>query len=269
MLAEPEMHRLAAELAAVPGVVAVALGGSRARGTHRPDSDVDLGVYVTADVDRTALSVLASGWSASGVTVGDTGSWGPWVDSGAWLSIDGTPVDIILRDVDRVAEQCARAGRGEFAFHPQAGHPFGFLDVSYAGEVALGVPLVDDAGVLRELAQLVDPYPAALRRSLVANLWQVDFLLDGAEKAAKSHDAGYVALCIAHALTLLAHGWHASCGQWVVNEKGVIPAVSRLRGGPPTFGADAAGILGSLGTTADELRASIARARDLPRPTPI
>lgn len=268
MLAETDVHRIAVDLAAVPGVVAVALGGSRARGTHRPDSDVDLGVYVTADLDRDQLSSVASRWSESGVTVGDAGTWGPWVDSGAWLSVDGTSVDIIVRDLDRVTEQCARAQRGEFAFHRQAGHPFGFLDVSYAGEVALGVPLVDDARVLQRLAQSVDPYPPALRRSLVADLWQVDFLLDGAEKAAKSRDAGYVALCIAPAVTLLAHGWHASCGQWVVNEKGVIPAVSRLPGGPPAFSADAATVLGSLGTMTNELLASIDRARVLPRPDP-
>lgn len=32
-------------LAALPTVQAVALGGSRAQGTHRPDSDWDLAVY--------------------------------------------------------------------------------------------------------------------------------------------------------------------------------------------------------------------------------
>jgi predicted nucleotidyltransferase len=36
---------LAADLAGLPGVVAVVLGGSRAAGTHRPDSDWDLGLY--------------------------------------------------------------------------------------------------------------------------------------------------------------------------------------------------------------------------------
>ena len=34
-----------AALAQTPGVIAVVLGGSYARGTARPDSDVDLGVY--------------------------------------------------------------------------------------------------------------------------------------------------------------------------------------------------------------------------------
>src|SRR5260221_5542626 len=38
-------HAIAARLAAEPGLVAVVLGGSQARGTHAPDSDVDLGLY--------------------------------------------------------------------------------------------------------------------------------------------------------------------------------------------------------------------------------
>ena len=41
----PEVAQLVAELGAVSGVVAIALGGSRATGTARPDSDWDLAVY--------------------------------------------------------------------------------------------------------------------------------------------------------------------------------------------------------------------------------
>ncbi|MGC4867075.1 nucleotidyltransferase domain-containing protein [Micromonospora sp. DT53] len=37
-------------LCAVDGVVAVALGGSRARGEHRPDSDWDLGLYYQGEL---------------------------------------------------------------------------------------------------------------------------------------------------------------------------------------------------------------------------
>nr|MBO2468447.1 DNA polymerase subunit beta [Xanthomonadaceae bacterium] len=33
------------KLERLPGVVGVVLGGSRAKGTHRPDSDIDIGIY--------------------------------------------------------------------------------------------------------------------------------------------------------------------------------------------------------------------------------
>ncbi|HEX2774189.1 MAG TPA: nucleotidyltransferase domain-containing protein [Micromonosporaceae bacterium] len=47
-------------LVAVQGVVAIALVGSRARGTHRPDSDWDLGLYYRGDLDVDGLRALAA-----------------------------------------------------------------------------------------------------------------------------------------------------------------------------------------------------------------
>ena len=32
-------------LESIPGIVGVVLGGSRASGTHRADSDIDIGIY--------------------------------------------------------------------------------------------------------------------------------------------------------------------------------------------------------------------------------
>ncbi|QLD11008.1 nucleotidyltransferase domain-containing protein [Microbacterium oleivorans] len=84
MLSDTDLVRIARDLAATPGVVAATLGGSRARGTHAPDSDVDLGVYVDGRrIDRAALSATVSRWAEAPVTIGPAGSWGPWVDSGA------------------------------------------------------------------------------------------------------------------------------------------------------------------------------------------
>lgn len=267
VLDEDRLRSMADDLGKVPGVRAVALGGSRARGTHRPDSDIDLGLYVEADVDLTALAEAASGWTGEDVEIAGRGGWGPWVDSGAWLIVDGAPVDLILRDVTRVEDQCARAARGEFAFHSQPGHPLGFLDVAYAGEVATGVPLCDPDGVLVALAQSVTPYPDALRAAFIENLWQVDFLLNAATKGAKTGDAAYVALGGTTAAMLIAHAWHAAAGQWVTNEKGLVPNVARLPIDTSGFSAVAAAVLGSIGTTPEELLASIARLRGLPRPT--
>lgn len=143
---------MAEALVGVPGVRAVLLGGSRGRGTAHAGSDVDLGVYYdAATLDVEALSELTASFNDSGhVEVAAPGEWGPWVNGGAWLREDGTDVDWILRDIARVTEQVERARRGEFAFHPQTGHPLGFLDVSYAGEAVTGKVLSDD-GLIEEL----------------------------------------------------------------------------------------------------------------------
>lgn len=266
MLENDRLRRMAEELCAVRGVRAVALGGSRARGTHRPDSDTDLGIYYAGELDIVALADLAAAWVGSAVEIAAPGQWGPWVDGGAWLTVDGRAVDWIFRDVSRVAEQCERARRGQFAFHTQPGHPLGFLDVAYAGEVATGVALSGDTALLADLAARVTPYPEALREGMLRHLWQVDFLLDAADKGAKAADTAYVALCAAAAATLVAHGWHAVVGQWVTNEKGLVPNVARLPIDTRGFADAASAVLGSLGTTASELAASIAALRAAPRP---
>jgi predicted nucleotidyltransferase len=100
---------MAERLAQVPGVVGVLLGGSRARGEHRPESDWDLGVYYRGGLDLAALRALAG----PGVEVAAPGEWGPWVNGGAWLRIDGVAVDWILRDLDRVTGVATWTGSPE------------------------------------------------------------------------------------------------------------------------------------------------------------
>ena len=92
-----EVATLADRLAALPGVVAVALGGSRATGDHRPDSDWDLGVYYRGSFDPDRVRGLGLPGHVSAV-----GEWGPIVNGGAWLTVDGTAVDVLYRDLDGV-----------------------------------------------------------------------------------------------------------------------------------------------------------------------
>lgn len=221
---------MAAVLVGVPGVTAVALGGSRAHGTHHEGSDVDLGVYYRpGELDVAALSLASARFSDSGrVEVTGPGGWGPWVDGGGWLTVEGTAVDWILRDVDRVRQQVDRARAGHYAFHAQPGHPLGFLDISYAGEVASCHPLADPDGVIAALRADLHPYPAALRRAFVDDLWQAGFLVDAARKGVPKDDLTYVLLCCTGALMRCAHAWHAAAGVWATNEKGIVVDVARL-----------------------------------------
>ncbi|GAA3722254.1 nucleotidyltransferase domain-containing protein [Terrabacter ginsenosidimutans] len=257
MISEETLRRMADELTGVSGVVGVVLGGSRARGDALPSSDVDLGVYYEGAPDTATLTRLASRWSGRDITVGEPGSWGPWVDAGGWLKVDGTAVDWILRDIDRVAAQADRASRGEFAFHQQAGHPLGFLDVSYAGELALGVVLADPSGRLASLRSTVTAYPRSLRDAMVGALWEADFLVVAAGKGAARGDTAYVSSALSRAILLCAHALHADAGRWVTNEKGLVPAVASLPRTPAGFSRDAALALGSLGATEDSLRAAV------------
>ena len=91
MLGDDTIGGIAAALAAVPGVVGVLLGGSRARGEGPPSSDVDLGIYYDGDVP--ALEALAAHLTGAPVPVAGPQGRGSWVDGGAWLSVGGTPVE--------------------------------------------------------------------------------------------------------------------------------------------------------------------------------
>lgn len=259
MFSDARLHEVADRLVTVDRVVAVLLGGSRARGENTPDSDVDLGVYYRPPLDTAALRTLAG----PGAQVTDPGAWGPWVDGGAWLQIDGTAVDWIYRDVDRVHTAWRDARRGHHAWHAQVGHPLGFLDVAYAGEAALGVVLTDPTGELTALHRDARMYPALLARSLVGRLDEAEFTITIARKVVARGDAAYVAGCLFRVVGLCAHALHADAGRWVVSEKGLVAAAGRLRGAPAGFADRAHGLLAHVGSSPAELTATLDAAEAL------
>ena len=195
---------IARRLTAVPGVVGVTLGGSRARGEHSPESDVDLGLYYVPPLDTAGLQLLARDLAGPAARVTRPGDWGPWVDGGAWLRVDDVAVDWIYRDLHRVSAvwQDARAGRCRW--HAQVGHPLGFLDAAYAGELALGVVLADPTGAVGSLHRETAVYPPALGDALVAGLAEADFLLGVAAKATGRGDTTYVGGCLSRVVGLCA-----------------------------------------------------------------
>jgi len=264
-----DLDALAERLTSVDGVVGVVLGGSRARGEHVPESDVDLGIYYRDDLDIAALGALAREVAGPDAQVTKRGELGPWVDGGGWLVIggdkqagDGLHVDWIYRDVDRVRDAWARAHRGSYDWNSQTGHPLGVPDFGYVGELALAVVLADPTGELAELQNAIT-YPDALREALRRNLWEAEFLLQIAAKATSRGDSAYVALCLSRALLLCAHALHAHDGRWLVNEKGAVPAAGALPSAPTDFERRVTGLLGQLGKTPEDLRESIDVAEEL------
>ncbi|HEX3760357.1 MAG TPA: nucleotidyltransferase domain-containing protein [Kofleriaceae bacterium] len=251
-------------LARIPGVVAVVLGGSRAIGTHRPDSDVDLGLYYRARLDVVALRALAAEVADQVIGVSEPGGWGPWVNGGAWLVQAGTRVDWIYRDLDRVAAiwDACRAGRYEIGV--QAGHPLGFYSHVYPGEVALCRVLADPTGELAGLRTETQRYPDALAGALVAAVWEPELLFYGAAShGAGAADAFFTAGCLFRAIGVLAQALHGHHRRWVTTEKRLIDTAGVLPGAPPDFARRAHAILGRLGTTTDEIAATVTAARSL------
>ncbi|MET9773750.1 nucleotidyltransferase domain-containing protein [Streptomyces sp. NPDC006367] len=201
-----------ARLAALPAVRAVTLGGSRARGTHRPDSDWDLAVYYRGTFDPDGLRAL--GWPGE---VFGIGAWGGGVfNGGAWLTIDGRRVDLHYRDLDVVEHETAQAQAGRFGIEPLMFHLAGIPTYLVVAELAINKVLHGD---------LPRPaYPEALRAT-APDRWH-----DAATATLAYAEAGHaprgaltqVAGAIALAATQTAHAVLAARGEWVTNEKGLV-----------------------------------------------
>jgi predicted nucleotidyltransferase len=227
-------------LSAVPGVRAIALGGSRARGTATPRSDYDIGLYYDGDapLDVAALARIAVEIDDRGAeaTVTPVGGWGPWIDGGGWLVIEEMRVDLLYRDlarVHRVIDDC-HVGRVEVAYQP--GHPHAFVSSILMGEVALCKTLHDPDGALAALRARTTPYPEALKTTLRRRFeWEARFSLENAEKSTARRDTAYIAGCVFRAVACLCQSLHAANGVYLLNEKGAVAGVMRLARGPTAF----------------------------------
>ncbi|MGO4593815.1 nucleotidyltransferase domain-containing protein [Leifsonia sp. 2TAF2] len=205
---DPSLVRLVDQLAAIGGVEAISLGGSRATGEARDDSDWDLGVYYRGRFDP--AEVRALGYPGE---VAELGAWGGGVfNGGAWLRVDGVPVDLHWRDLDVVDREWADAEAGRMHIEPLAFHLAGIPGYILLAELAIARPLHGE--VPRP------SYPPALRRN-APRVWSSNARMHASY--ARSHAAaGRVAQCVSTltvAALQTAHALLAERGEWVTNEK--------------------------------------------------
>ncbi|MGY3447195.1 nucleotidyltransferase domain-containing protein [Bradyrhizobium sp. USDA 4473] len=224
---DPLLARIIPILVAVPGVTAIVLGGSRARGTAHEMSDCDLGIYyrdgAALDIDqlRAAVAALVDDPAAAHVT--PVGEWGPWIVGGAWLAIGGRKVDLLYRSIDQVTAVIDACRGGEISVHYQPGHPHGFCSATWMGEIALCRVLHDPDALIAALKARTAPYPPALRDALVRRFqWEILFAIENAELALPRGDSTHIAGCAYRALACIAQVLFALNGQYLINEKGAL-----------------------------------------------
>jgi len=227
MPSDPLLKRIVPALADVGGIEAIALGGSRARGTAHEDSDYDIGLYFAADrpldTDHLLQVARTMGDDPGSAAVTAVGEWGPWIVGGGWLSIEGQKVDLLYRcveDVARVIEAC-RTGRVSVDYQP--GHPHGFCSAIWMGEVALCQPLYDPRGTIARLKAVALPYPEPLREALIQRFqWEILFSIENAEIAVAREEQMHIAGCAYRTLACVAQVLFALNQRYLTNEKGAL-----------------------------------------------
>ncbi len=143
---------LTERLGAIPGIQAVVLGGSHARGRARPGSDIDLGLlYSEADpfAVESVRELAEAVNDTPGPVVSDFYGWGPWVNGGAWLTVGGQRVDLLYRSLEQIERVIADAEAGRYEVHSLQQPPFGFFSGTYLGEVAVCIPFSTPPARLR------------------------------------------------------------------------------------------------------------------------
>ncbi len=257
---------IAGRLGALPGIAGVAIGGSRARGTAREDSDLDLGLYYYPEkpfaLDQLAelARELDDRHLPDLVTL--PGEWGPWINGGGWLVIDSLHVDFLYRDLDQLANVIARCAAGRITCDYQIGHPAGFHNHIYMGEAHYCRPLHDPLGVLRTLKGLTAEYPPAMRAELIRKyLYEASFSLAIADKPAARGDVYYVTGCLFRAVGCLVQVLYALNRRYFVNEKGSIAEAAAMPLRPADFATRTAALFAAAHP--GELPASVGHCRDL------
>ena len=233
-MVEDILNRIRIELEGVPGIVGVVLGGSRARGTHHEKSDIDIGIYYdeSEGFDVKELSKVAAKIDDDHREnlVTSLGEWGPWVNAGGWLVVQGYHVDFILRDIKRVSQVIDDCLEGKVTTNYHTGHPHAYLNVMYMGEISICKILFDPRGKVSELKAKTKPYPQALKDAMIRFfMFEASFSLMFAEDNVDKDDIYYVCGHCFRSVSCLNQVLFALNEEYCINEKKAVRMIDGFK----------------------------------------
>jgi len=224
------LEQLVGQLGAVPGMVAVVLGGSYASGTQNDASDLDIGLYYheakpfsIADIRRVAELIS----DQESLTVTDFYGWGPWVNGGAWIHTAQGKVDFLYRNVDQVKRTISDAQQGIVAHDYDQQPPYGFYSVTYLAETHICIPLYDPNNVIADLKRSVEIYPPKLKKRVIADsLWSAEFTIVHARGYAAQGDVYNTVGCLTRVVTNLNQVLFALNERYFIRDKQVMQTIA-------------------------------------------
>jgi hypothetical protein len=188
----------------------------------------------------------------------------PRINGGAWLQVEGTPVDWLYRELGQVFRAMDECRAGRPAIHYQPGHPHGFHTHIYMGEIHHCRPLHDPDGALRSLKNIAEDYPPLLKRALIqVQLWEARFALDTCRKSAARDDTFYVTGCLFRCAACMVQALFALNERHLINEKGSVEATDSLPLRPADFKETVDSVLAHPGERPEQLESSVRRLENL------
>ena len=181
---------LADRLQALPPIKSIVLGGSHAEGTANKASDIDLGLYYFDDrpIDINALAELVIDFdpTAKPTTLYE---WGPYVNGGVWMTIDGQHVDLIYRSLNQLDNIIDDALAGQMAHHYWQQPAFGYHSQMMLADLTISQTLFDPDELLASQLARITPYPDAFKTAMIDSaMAAADLCLYQLEKAQSQQD---------------------------------------------------------------------------------
>ncbi len=256
------------EFQGVPGIIGVVLGGSRARGTHRPTSDIDIGIYYDEskgfDVREVGKLAMKLDDDHREKIVTSLGEWGSWINGGGWLVVDGYHVDLIFRDVNRVTQVIEDCLVGSVSTNYHAGHPHAYLNVMYMGEISICHILVDPTNRITELKAKTMPYPHALKGAITSYfMFEASFSMMFANDNVDKDDVSYVSGHCFRTVSCLNQVLFAKNEEYCINEKKAVAMVNGFNIKPHSYKERVDNVFAKLSTDPTSTREGVAILQEL------
>lgn len=257
------LEKVQNSLSNIDTIEGIVLGGSRARGTHTEDSDIDIGIYYSEPLDFKILSKIAADLDDENreELIGPVGSWGEWVNTGGWLIINGYHVDLIFRDISRVKEVIEQCEQGIITTNYHAGHPHAYISAMYRGELATSRLLYAKTEAFTQLKTRAEAYPSAMKKAIIDYFsFEAEFSLNLAKTYASKPDKYYVAGHLFRTVSCMNQVLFAMNEVYCLNEKNAITMIDEFALKPDDYSKSVNLIFECLGVTMEQ---SIKTADDL------
>jgi len=261
------LERILAALTPIPGVQALVLGGSYARGTARPDSDLDIGIYYSERAPFAIEQIRQAAAQLSGDPQQEvTGfyGWGEWVNGGGWLHTPAGKVDFLYRNLEQVARTIAECQQGVTRHDFDQQPSYGFYSVIYLAETQASLALYDPHEHIQRLKREVALYPPLLKQKCAAgSLWMAEFSLLHADSFAASANVYTTVGALTRAASFITQALFAMNETYFSGDKSALREIAGFAVAPPDYADRLAEALSQPGRSAAELCAAVARMRAL------